>query len=122
MPIDPIKDEIRKVYSALHPGGYFVFTYNDCEREASLDFLNGHSTYRSYNTKTLMTNMVYGLGFDIIKEQCYRNAHSWMVVKKPGELTSQKLNAPLVMIKTPKIYGKGNGPGEKNYQPENHKK
>ena len=48
-----------------------------------------------------MSNMVYGLGFDIVKEQCYRDAQTWMVVKKPGDLTSQKLTAPLVAIETP---------------------
>ena len=100
-PIDPIKDEMRKVYNILCPGGYFVFTYNDCEREASLDFLAGAEAYRSYNTRTLMKSMVEMLGFDIVKEQCYREANSWMVVKKPGDLTTQKLSAPLVTIETP---------------------
>jgi len=99
-PIDPIKDEMRKVYNILCPGGYFVFTYNDCEREASLDFLAGAEAYRSYNTRTLMKSMVEMLGFDIVKEQCYREANSWMVVKKPGDLTTQKLSAPLVTIET----------------------
>lgn len=99
-PIDPIKDEMRKVYNILCPGGYFVFTYNDCEREASLDFLAGAEAYRSYNTRTLMKSMVEMLGFDIVKEQCYREANSWMVVKKPGDLTTQKLSAPLVSIET----------------------
>ena len=99
-PIDPIKDEMRKVYNILCPGGYFVFTYNDCEREASLDFLAGAEAYRSYNTRTLMKSMVEMLGFDIVKEQCYREANSWMVVKKPGDLTTQKLGAPLVKIET----------------------
>ena len=99
-PIDPIKDEMRKVYNILCPGGYFIFTYNDCEREASLDFLAGAQAYRSYNTRTLMKSMVEMLGFDIVKEQCYREANSWMVVKKPGDLTTQKLSAPLVTIET----------------------
>lgn len=99
-PIDPIKDEMRKVYNILCPGGYFVFTYNDCEQEASLDFLAGAEAYRSYNTRTLMKSMVEMLGFDIVKEQCYREANSWMVVKKPGDLTTQKLSAPLVSIET----------------------
>ena len=97
-PIDPIKDEMRKVYNILRRGGYFIFTYNDCEQEASLDFLAGTGSYRSYNTRTLMKSMVEMLGFDIVKEQCYREANSWMVVKKPGELTTQKLSAPLVKI------------------------
>jgi hypothetical protein len=99
-PIDPIKDEMRKVYNILCPGGYFIFTYNDCEREASLDFLAGAEAYRSYNTRTLMKSMVEMLGFDIVKEQCYREANSWMIVKKPGDLTTQKLSAPLVSIET----------------------
>jgi len=99
-PIDPIKDEMRKVYNILCPGGYFIFTYNDCEQLASLDFLAGAEAYRSYNTRTLMKSLVEMLGFDIVKEQCYREANSWMVVKKPGDLTTQKLSAPLVKIET----------------------
>ena len=98
LPIDPIKDEIRSVYNMLRPGGYFIFTYNDCEQEASLDFLNGPGAYRTYNTKTLMTSMIQMLGFDIIKQECWRESHSWMVVKKPGDLTSKKLSGPLVKI------------------------
>jgi hypothetical protein len=67
--------------------------------------------------------MVEMFGFDIVKtaEVC-NGAHSWMVVKKPGELTSQKLTSPLVKIETPERYTKGCAPGNPNYQPENHKK
>jgi len=98
-PLDPIKQEMQHVFNVLRPGGYYIFTYNDCEKMPGLDFCT--NDYRAYNTKTLMTNMAYGLGFDIMKEQCYRDSHSWMVVKKPGDLTSQKLTAPLVAIETP---------------------
>jgi SAM-dependent methyltransferase len=98
-PLDPIKQEMQNVYKALRPGGHYIFTYNDCEKMAGLDFCT--NDYRAYNTQTLMSNMVYGLGFDIVKEQCYRDAQTWMVVKKPGDLTSQKLTAPLVAIETP---------------------
>jgi len=99
-PIDPIKDEMRKVYNLLRPGGYFIFTYNDCEQLASLDFLSGTESYRSYNTKTLMTNMVQMLGFEIVDEKLHRECYSWMIVKKPGELDSQKLSNPIVKIVT----------------------
>ena len=99
-PLDPIKTEMKKVYDLLCLGGHYIFTYNDCEQASQLDFCT--NDYRAYNTKTLMTNIAYGLGFDIVKEQCYKDSHSWLVVKKPGELTSQKLSAPLVMIETPK--------------------
>ena len=98
-PLDPIKQEMQKVFNILAPGGHYIFTYNDCEQMPQLDFCT--NDYRAYNTKTLMTNMTYGLGFDIVKEGTHRESHSWMVVKKPGELTSQKLTAPLVMINDP---------------------
>jgi len=96
-PLDPIKQEMQQVFHLLRPGGYYIFTYNDCEKMPGLDFCT--NDFRAYNTKTLMTNIAYGLGFDIVKEGTYRESHSWMVVKKPGELTSQKLTAPLVEIK-----------------------
>lgn len=99
-PIDPIKDEMRKVYNILQPGGYFIFTYNDCENIASLKLCAGNASYRAYNTRTLMASMVEMLGFDIVKEQCFREANSWMIVKKPGDMTTQKLSAPLVEIIT----------------------
>lgn len=101
MPIDPIKDQMREVYSVLRPGGHFIFTYNDCEKEPGINFCgNG---YRCYNTKTLMISLVRSLGFDFVEGKNFLDAHSWMVVKKPGDLTSQKLSAPLVKIVTPKI-------------------
>ena len=97
-PMDPIKTEIQKVFNLLKPGGHFIFTYNDCEQISSLDLCA--NDYRAYNTKTLMTSMVQMFGFDIVKQENYCNgAHSFMVVKRPGKLTSQKLGAPLVEVK-----------------------
>lgn len=96
MPIDPIKCEMRKVLNALCPGGYFIFTYNDCEKQPGINFcMEG---YRCYNTKSLMSSLAQGLGFDIVKTDNFLDTHSWMVVKKPGVRTSQKLSAPLVKI------------------------
>lgn len=99
-PMDPIKTEIKKVYDLLHAGGHFIFSYNDCEQLASLDLCG--SDYRSYNTKTLMTSMVQMFGFDIVKQgDVHNGSHSYMIVKKPGKLTSQKLSSPLVKVVTP---------------------
>ena len=120
-PMDPIKTHVKQAYDLLLPGGHFIFSYNDCEHVAALDLCANN--YRSYNSKELMSRMVEMFGFEIVKttEVC-NGAHSWMVVKKPGELTSQKLTSPLVKIETPPTYAKGCAPGEYNYQPENHKK
>lgn len=97
MPLDPIKQEMKQVINVLRPGGHMLFTYNDCEQLASLDLCIG--TYRCYNTKDLMTGLAYSIGFDVVKSGSTDNGgHSWMVVKKPGDLTTQKLSAPLVSI------------------------
>lgn len=96
IPIEPIKDELKKVYNLLKPGGYFIFTYNNCEYKASLDFCG---IYRSYNTKTLMKSLTYATGFDTVEEGDFCNgAHSLLIVKKPGELTSLKNSAPVVKV------------------------
>lgn len=97
MPTDPIKKEMKEIINALAPGGHFLFTYNDCEQIASLDLCV--DTYRCYNTKQLMSTLAYSIGFDVVASGSTDNGtHSWMVVKKPGNLTTQKLSAPLVSI------------------------
>ena len=97
MPTDPIKEEMKEIINVLSPGGHFLFTYNDCEQTASLDLCVG--TYRCYNTKQLMSTLAYSIGFDVVSSGSTDNGtHSWMVVKKPGDLTTQKLSAPLVTI------------------------
>jgi len=96
IPIEPIKQELHKVYNLLKQGGYFIFTYNNCEYKASLDFCG---VYRSYNTKSLMKSLAYATGFDVVEEGDFCNgAHSLLVVKKPGELTSLKNAAPVVKV------------------------
>mgnify|MGYP003112336490 FL=1 len=97
-PTDPIIAEVKQVYKLLCPGGIFIFTFNDCEHSASLDFCG--SQFRCYNTKTLIQSIIEGCGFDLIESKNIRNgSHSWMIVKKPGERLSRKLSAPLVAIK-----------------------
>lgn len=98
LPLDPIKEHLRNVFNLMMPGGQYVFTYSDCELEPGLDLLTGQDGYRCYNTKTLMESLAYSVGFDIVSSSNYKEVHSWMVVKKPGDLTSQKLSAPIVTI------------------------
>lgn len=96
LPMDPIKDKLRTVFNILMPGGHFIFTYNDCEKRQSLE--QCAYDYRSYNTKTLMESLAYSIGFDIEQSNCINDIDSYMVVKKPGNINSIKLSAPLVSI------------------------
>ena len=76
----PIKDEMKQVYNILRPGGYFIFTFSDCEIEAQLDLLVNRGYY-SYNTNPLMISLVEMLGFEIVKTDVWREVQSYMVVK-----------------------------------------
>jgi hypothetical protein len=96
-PMDPIKDEMQKVFELLRPGGIFIFTYNDCEHHHGLDLCG--NDYRTYQTRELMGKMAQSMGFDIEKEcDCNDNAHSWMIVKKPGKRSTQKIDTPRIRI------------------------
>ena len=96
LPIDPIKEEMRKVYLLMQPGGHFLFTYNNCEIPKCLTLCA--SNFRSYMTKSMIKSISYGMGFDIVEEGNYLDTHNWLIVKKPGTTKSIKLSAPLVTI------------------------
>ena len=63
----------------------------------------GPEGYYSYNTKTLMISLVEMLGFEIVKTDVWREAQSYMVVKKPGDLQTQKKSASIVQITPNKL-------------------
>ena len=95
-PLDPFKDQARLVFEKLKPGGKFYFTYNNCEMAPSLEFCGG---FRAYQTEFIVEKMLYGLGFDKVENIEFNNgAHTIMIVKKPGELESQKQATPSIEI------------------------
>ena len=77
----PIKDEMKQVYNILRPGGYFIFTFSDCEIEAQLDLLVWHGGYYHTIQNLLMISLVEMLGFEIVKTDVWREVQSYMVVK-----------------------------------------
>ena len=42
--------------------------------------------------------MIEMLGFDFVKSDSWRDAQSWMIVQKPGNLETIKLGAPVVIV------------------------
>jgi len=103
MPLDPIKEITSKIFKLLRPGGKFFFTYNNCEDRVSLELLeNG---LRSLSTKTITINMLSGLqGYDVVDSgNTDSGAWNWMIVQKPGILTSNKINASSLSIVQKKL-------------------
>ena len=93
----PIKDEMKQVYNILRPGGYFIFTFSDCEIEAQLDLLVHREVTIHTIQNLLMISLVEMLGFEIVKTDVWREVQSYMVVKKP-EIPNTKRNLFLVQI------------------------
>jgi len=95
LPLDPIKDIAKQVITCLKPGGVFLSTYNNCEQRRSLEMLDNE--FRCLNTKEIMSNLLYGVGFDIVDTGSVNDgAWSYIIVKKPGDLFSEKLSSPQV--------------------------
>lgn len=94
LPIDNIKYISSHTYNKLKPGGKFLFTYNDCEQRYSLEMLD--HDLRCLATKTLIEGLHYGMGYDILETGNTNDGlWSYMLLQKPGILSSPKLNTPV---------------------------
>lgn len=101
LPLDPIKELAKEVFKKLTSGGKFLITYNDCEERYSLELLD--NDFRCLCTKSLISSLMYGLGFNILETgNTDDGVWSYMLLTKPGELTSQKLASPEIEF-IPKI-------------------
>lgn len=95
LPLDHIKHFSTQAYNKLKPGGHFLITYNDCNQRTSLELLANN--YRCLATKEIIEGLHYSIGFDtVISAETNNGVWSHMVLKKPGQLSSQKMNAPAI--------------------------
>lgn len=98
IPMDPIHDSAKKVFELLRPGGDFIFTYYNCESIKALKNIS-NGGFKSYNTESLISGMLHGLGFDIV-EAVDIEGGSWSVMhaKKPGKLHSNKQSDIIIKV------------------------
>lgn len=96
MPLDPIKEFCKTLLQKMRPGGTFIFSYTDCSQRATIEMLPYEG--RAYNTKEVMKGTLFSLGWDILSTDSIEQIFSYMIVKRPGELGSIKLNTPSVDI------------------------
>jgi SAM-dependent methyltransferase len=96
MPLDPIKDIVKQIFNCLRPGGKLLLTYNNCEHSGSLDLLDNN--FRCLNNKDLMESLLFGQGFDIHSTNHTDGIWTWLLVSKPGKLSTQKLASGDVSI------------------------
>lgn len=86
-PFDVIRQYLDESFLLLKPGGHIMFTYNNCDLASGVrNFENG---LYCFTPGDLLKEICEASGFKIEYSESNDNV-SWLVLKKPGELTSIK--------------------------------
>lgn len=94
---ESFKQYLKSAMSLLRPGGVFMFSYNNGELVAGAG--NAENNFMTYIPKTMLTSLIYSLGFEIVDSKDYHPAVSWIEIRKPGQLETIKANQVLGKIK-----------------------
>jgi hypothetical protein len=86
-PIEVIKNYCTEIFDLLKPGGIMLFTYNNCNLANAVR--NFEKVLYSYTPGSLVIPMLELINFELIKTFNDSNTNTnWVVVKKPGILSS----------------------------------
>lgn len=92
-----LKQCLIEIYSVLRPGGAAVFSYNNCDNSIQAKF--AEDGWMSWIPKTVLTQLVLDLGFDVIGFFDPEETVSWIEIKKPGVKSTIKAHPVLGEIK-----------------------
>lgn len=91
-----IRRYLAELYDYLKPGGVLFFTYNNCENLNNFDL--AESDYASFILKKDLIASLNNLNYEILNIVDSDSNISWIEVKKPGELTSNRAGQTLASI------------------------
>lgn len=97
-PMELIEKYLAEVLGLLRPGGYFVFTFNNCDAISGAQLFERSAG--SYTPARLVKKAAEKIGYEIIFEFSDANATSWLELRKPGSYTSIRAGQTLAAIKT----------------------
>lgn len=97
-PPDMTQAYLKECFNVLRPGGSMLFSYNNGEDPVCAAYVE--TGFKSWMPKTLLLDNVHQLGFEVIDNISKLNGVHWLVIKKPGTLTTVKLNQALGEIIT----------------------
>lgn len=100
-PLDVIKQYLHECTTLLKPGGVVVLTYNNCDNPIAVQMVE--KGIQTYVPKSILSAVIEGLGFEIIKSFDLEPNVSWLEIKKPGELTSFRGGQALAQIKDSRL-------------------
>lgn len=87
-PFEIIERYFKEIFIKLRPGGFFVFTFNNCDRQCGVDL--AENKIAAYTPRTRIMALLEELGFEVLHEiHDWAELH-WVECKKPGELESAR--------------------------------
>lgn len=95
-PLEVIKQYLAEVYHKLRPGGTFIMTFNDCDRDKAVMLCENH--FCCYTPGMLIRELAQTLGYEIVFSFDDNGPSTWLELKKPGQLQSIRGGQTLAKI------------------------
>lgn len=99
--LDTVKEYLKEAKRILRPGGVFLFSYNDGDRPGCAGM--AENFFMSYIPKSMLIPLCESLGFEVVSDQARDRTVSWIEIKKPGTLTTNKAHQVMGEIKYIKL-------------------
>lgn len=95
-PFEIMKKYFAEIYQKLRPGGMFVITINDCDRDKGVMLVEQH--FCCYTPGYLVRELAQSLGFETVFSWTDQGPSTWLEFRKPGEFESLRGGQALAKI------------------------
>lgn len=95
-PFEIIKKYLEEIYQKLTPGGVFVFTFNDCDRQSAVQLVEQH--FCCYTPGHLIRELIATVGYDIVYSWHNDGPTTWIEIRRPGTFESLRAGPTMAKI------------------------
>jgi len=95
-PFEIVKKYMTEVYQKLKPGGTFIMTFNDCDRDKAVKL--AEQRYACYTPGSLVRELANTIGYVQTFSWDNDSPTTWLELRKPGVLTSLRGGQSLAKI------------------------
>jgi SAM-dependent methyltransferase len=85
-PIPVICQYLEEFYQKLRPGGSVIMTYNNCDLAHGV--IRAEHIWMLYTPRRLIESYSVNIGFELIEAYDGKGEANWLILRKPGDLTS----------------------------------
>jgi hypothetical protein len=95
-PFEILKKYMTEVYQKLKPGGTFIMTFNDCDRDKAVKL--AEQRYACYTPGSLVKELATTIGYTQTFSWDNDGPTTWLELRKPGTLSSLRGGQSLAKI------------------------